>query len=181
MTAALRHETRNDADLGEAERRAVGQLDGEAYPEGRPHSVLDRSVDWETATLRMLWWEGDRLVCHVGGLARRVTVDGGEAWAGGIASVMTDPHHRGRGLARAAVGAMAAELRRDPRVAFLLLFCRPDLVGFYKELGWHGFTGPVRALQRNQQVDFAVMLPMLQDAARPAPRSGALDLCGRPW
>ncbi|MEU6232330.1 GNAT family N-acetyltransferase [Kitasatospora sp. NPDC047058] len=89
---------------------------------------------------------GGRLVAHAGLLPLPLTVGGVDLDAVGVGGVAVAPDVRGRGLARAVVGAAVAHARTlGPRYA--LLFCRPPLVALYRRLGWREVADEVHVEQ----------------------------------
>ena len=63
---------------------------------------------------------------------------------------------------------------------FALLFCEPHNFAFYRNLGWHQFTGDVFVEQPQGRIRFEAMTPFVYDL-RLAPRDGTIDLRGLPW
>jgi len=61
-----------------------------------------------------------------------------------------------------------------------LLFCEPRHAPIYEKLGWHPFKGDVFVTEPGGRVRFDVTEAYVFDL-KIAPRSGLLDLCGRPW
>lgn len=87
-----------------------------------------------------------RLVAHAGLLRVPLTVGGVDLDAMGVGGVSVAADVRGRGLARAVVGAALDHARTlGPRYA--LLFCRPQVSGLYRKLGFRELAGDVHVEQ----------------------------------
>ncbi|MBN1965263.1 MAG: GNAT family N-acetyltransferase [Anaerolineae bacterium] len=133
------------------------------------------------AAWRVLVWDDDRLIGHVGLVDRVVTVDGEPVQVGGVAGVYVAPAYRGRGLARTALLQAQEFLRDETAAAFGLLICEPELVPFYAALGWSRtessmvFTAwdGARITIGHQKM----VLPLRGSDWPP----GAVDLCGMSW
>ncbi|WP_405016121.1 GNAT family N-acetyltransferase [Kitasatospora sp. NBC_00070] len=87
-----------------------------------------------------------RLVAHTGLLRLPVTVGELETEVMGVGGVAVAPDLRGRGLARAVLGA-ALDHARTLGPPYGLLFCRPELVPLYGRLGWRPVPGEVEVRQ----------------------------------
>lgn len=130
---------------------------------------------------RILVWEGDRLVTHVGVLERGILVGGRPHHVGGICGVMTRPADRGKGYASAALGR-AADFMRDelPRAEHGLLVCIDERLPFYGRLGWQRIDAPVSFEQPGGSRVNEINTMVLPLHGRPWP-PGAVDLRGLPW
>jgi len=139
-------------------------------------------VKWADADLRVLIdTPDDGLVCHTGIFFRTATWNGQKVHIGGIGGVATHPDRRRRGYASIALNAAVQTLRDHDAAQFALLFCEPHNFEFYRQRGWHPFTGTVYAEQPGGRIRFEVMAPFVTDLKRRAPTQGTLDLCGLPW
>ncbi|MFI6843314.1 GNAT family N-acetyltransferase [Kitasatospora sp. NBC_00085] len=97
-----------------------------------------------------------RLVAHAGLLRVPLTVGGVDLDAMGVGGVSVAADVRGRGLARAVVGAALDHARTlGPRYA--LLFCRPQVSGLYRKLGFRELAGDVHVEQPGGRV---VVMPV---------------------
>ncbi|MFJ6616577.1 GNAT family N-acetyltransferase [Kitasatospora sp. NPDC091335] len=76
-----------------------------------------------------------RLVAHAGLRPLPLTVGGTDLAAMGVGGVCVAPHRRHGGLARAVAGA-ALDHAATLGHRYALLFCRPPLAAFYRELGF---------------------------------------------
>ena len=126
--------------------------------------------------------QGDKVVCQVGIIERRITCGGVPVHVAGIQSMAVSPEWRRSGLSQRLMNAAMHEaLRRGLR--FGLLFCTPKLEGFYGGMGWRRIDRavtmrnaagtPVPLTAKN----IAMELPLAGD---PLP-SGPIDLEGRDW
>lgn len=154
-------------------------LDRECYPPEVMATIVWREVVWAHADKRVLVRLGGDIVCHAGLYFRDARSGGVPVFVGGVGGVMTAPRARRKGCAGAAL-RRAAEIMSGAGCDFGLLFCEPDVVGFYESLGWQMFDGDVFCEQPSGRVAFdmmhALVLPL-----RAAPGGGAVDLCGLPW
>ena len=164
---------------GETGWPLVEALDEEVYPPDVMQSVPWRNVTWAHADKRAIVVEDDAVRCHAGIFYRDGRLAGQTTRIAGIGGVMTSPHYRGRGFARAAILAAAEEMGLD-RAEFGLLFCEPKMVPFYAALGWCVFEGPVWFEQPQGREKFDYMAAMCL-ALRTTPVCGEIDLCGLPW
>jgi GNAT superfamily N-acetyltransferase len=139
-------------------------------------------IEWAHADLRVLIDapEGDGLACHVGIYFRTIVWNGHKIHVGGIGGVMTREDCRRRGYASVALNAAIRTMRANEAVRFALLFCEPHNFAFYRARGWHPFIGDIYCDQPDGRIRFEAMAPFVFDI-RPAPRQGAIDLCGLPW
>jgi len=124
--------------------------------------------------------EDQGLVCHVGILRRRATLNGRPAHVGGISGVATRPDHRRQGLATIALNAALQTLKHEGSLGFALLFCEPENFAFYSARGWHPFEGEILAEQPAGHGRFDALAPFVFDLVQ-KPRKGVIDLCGLPW
>ncbi|MFB7614613.1 GNAT family N-acetyltransferase [Kitasatospora sp. NPDC056181] len=100
--------------------------------------------------------EAGRLVAHTGLLRLPLTVGGHDLDVMGVGGVAVAPDVRGRGLARTVVGAALDHARTlGPRHA--LLFCRPQVAGLYRRLGFRELLGDVHVEQPEGRV---VVMPI---------------------
>jgi aminoglycoside 2'-N-acetyltransferase I len=157
----------------------VEPLDREVYPPQVMATVIWRDIAWAHAHKRVLVTDEGTLACHVGIYFRDGTHDGSEVRIAGIGGVMTSERVRRQGCAGGAMKA-AADLMREERVDFGLLFCEPHNANFYGNLGWKAFAGEVYCEQPNGKIRFDLMPTMVLPQSR-IPTSGVIDLCGLPW
>ncbi len=177
--------TRIDVEPGDAGWNRAAPLLQEVWSPEVVATLPWRHVVWALADKRVLVADehGD-VVCHVGLFLREATWNDRPVRIGGIGGVATRADSRRRGLASSAMQRAAQEFRDVDRVDFGLLTCGPDLVPFYRRLGWSPFQGEIFVEQPQQgriHLDrLNVTGPMVLDLAL-APCTGVLDLRGLPW
>jgi len=133
-------------------------------------------ADW-----RILAWQGDELVGHVGIVERTVTVGGAPYDVGGIAALVVQAEWRGRGLGHALMQCAEDVLHDETDAAFGHLICEPDRVGFYAGLGWQEVAGPlVFTAWDGQRVTVGHRIMVLPLRGDPWP-DGPIDAQGLMW
>ena len=151
------------------------------YPPEVLAGIVWRDVKWAEADYWVLVHGQDRrLLSAVGMYLRNGRHDEEAVRIGGIGGVMTDPDHRGRGHASAAL-RQADALFRDHGVDLSLLVCEAKNVAFYGRLDWRVFPGAVIVEQPRWRGPFTIMSAMVKAVRKPAPARGTIDLCGLPW
>ncbi|MFG3049878.1 GNAT family N-acetyltransferase [Kitasatospora sp. NPDC048239] len=122
-----------------------------------PFGVADTGLTWLPKEIHFgIRQQDGRLVAHTGLRRLPLTVGGLDTEVVGVGGVAVAPDLRGRGLARAVVGAALGHARTlGPRHA--LLFCRPPLVALYRRLGWRELDGEVAVEQPEGRV---VVMPL---------------------
>ncbi|MFD0278791.1 GNAT family N-acetyltransferase [Kitasatospora sp. NPDC127111] len=130
----------------------------EIFGVGDDHfGVAHTGLSWLPKDIHFGVRDGDgRLIAHSGLLRLPFTVGGVDLEVMGVGGVAVAPDVRGRGLARAVVGAALDHARTlGPR--FALLFCRPQLVGLYRRLGFRELAVDVHVEQPEGRV---VVMPL---------------------
>jgi len=158
----------------------VGPLEADVYPPEVMREVVWRDVEWAHAARRVLAWDGDVLVCHVGIYERIGAHDETPARIAGIGGVMTRNGYRRRGFASATMERAAGYMRGAVGADFGLLFCEPHNDKFYESLGWTKFEGTALAEKKDATAPFTMMGAQTLKL-KIHPRSGTIDLCGLPW
>lgn len=178
-------ETRDTGELTRSEVRALGALfDAEYEPEFGPWS-LEAPYGYSPARIRVLAFEGARLVGHVGFQPRPIAAGDREVVVGGTGGVLVSEAARGQGLgARLMRQAQAAML--DAGVEFGYLGCRPAVVPFYLAAGWHRIRARERHRSRTDPSAIAESedSPLLICAATRRTSdwpAGDIDLRGPAW
>ncbi|MED7954190.1 GNAT family N-acetyltransferase [Streptomyces sp. BE303] len=118
-----------------------------------PYGVADTGLTWlpKEVHFGVRAVEDGRLVAHTGLLRLPLTVGGVDLEVMGVGGVAVAAELRGRGLARAVVGAALNHARAlGHRRA--LLFCRPPLVPVYRRLGWRELLADVHVEQPEGRV-----------------------------
>lgn len=169
-------------DFSAAERTALVALTAAVYPPGTAGVSAGSTIRWASPQHGVLVWSAEgELVAYVGLVIRAGALDGAPVRMGGVGSVKTHPRAEGRGYATAGLHRAAAALTDDHRVAFSLLVCREQLLGFYERLGWRLFAGRVLVEQPAGREEFTLNRAMVLPGRSPAPSDGLLDLEGPPW
>jgi GNAT superfamily N-acetyltransferase len=130
---------------------------------------------------RVLVWQDDLLVSHVGIMERTIHVGGRPVHVAGIRSVMTRPAQRGRGYASAGM-VRAAQYVADelPRAEHGLLLCLDIRVPLYSRLGWTVVPARTYFEQPEGRTASLVNTMVKPFRGRPWP-PGEIDLQGLPW
>jgi hypothetical protein len=158
----------------------VEPLENLVYPPEMLEKIVWRDVQWAHADKRVLVWDHDTLICHVGIYLRAGLHDGTRVRIAGVGGVQTHPARRRGGVAANAMGRAADFMRGEYACDFGLLFCEPHNDAFYAHLGWKKFLGTVLVEQNGKSEPFTLMgTHVLRGMNLPA--SGTIDLCGLPW
>ncbi|MCN9241068.1 GNAT family N-acetyltransferase [Streptomyces sp. RY43-2] len=118
-------------------------------------------------------------MASLGWLLRDMTFDGAPRRVAGLGSVLVDPAHRGRGIARTMI-SVAVEHARAAGAETVMLICLPEQVPFFTRLGWRQIFAAV-TLQQPAAVrpcPLSTMTYDLTDLPRP---SISVDLQGLPF
>jgi len=170
------------AELTDVEYADLAALSRAVYPREVSADWPGRDLEWAAAESAVCIRAADgELVCFVGVVIRSAMHDGQPVRIGGIGGVKTHPSARRQGLAAQAIRRAVEFFHEQSDIAFGLLVCESDLLGYYGRLGWQEFGGRLIVTQRGVPVDFTfnrVMVCGVQSAAR---LTGAIDLLGPPW
>ena len=167
--------------LSPAQTEALNHLRAIVYPPNVLAMLPGSTFSWVSPQWSIFVWNVKELVARVGLVVRDIVANGVTKRIGGIGGVMTHPNKQGQGLASRAMGAAAERFAKDLNVSYALLFCRPQLVEFYKRLGWKPFMGEVFVQQPQGRLEFSANGAMMFDVKEEAPLQGVLDLNGLPW
>jgi hypothetical protein len=121
------------------------------------------------------------LLSYVGVYVREGECDGQPVRIGGIGNVKTHPNARGCGLAARGIQRAIEFFREQSRVAFALLVCEPQLLGYYSSQGWREFHGQLQVRQNGSATEFTPNRVMTFGIQSEGPIAGTIDLCGPPW
>jgi ribosomal protein S18 acetylase RimI-like enzyme len=170
------------ADLSDADREGVRRLSLAVYPPGQAADWPGRHVEWSAPEwcVRIRDDQGT-LVSYAGVYVREAECGGRPVRVGGVGNVKTHPGARGRGLAALGVRRAVEFFREQPTVAFALLVCEPQLLGYYARLGWREFGGRLLVRQHGAACEFTLDRVMTHGVRSEAPVAGTIDLCGPPW
>ncbi len=168
--------------IGPEEDAAIRRLLCECFPADAAAFSARRAWNGVGPAFSVIGRHGDKVVGQVGIIDRRITCGGVPNRIAGIQSLAVAPDWRGSGLSHwLMTSAMDEAKRRDIR--FGLLFCVPELEGFYSRLRWRrieravtmrdaaGRTVPLTAK------NIAMELALGGDPLPPGP----IDLEGRDW
>jgi aminoglycoside 2'-N-acetyltransferase I len=169
------------ADLADADRDALRDLTQIVYPPELWSDWPGHSIEWGAAGWCVRVHDEGRLASHVGIHLRHATLDGKPVFVGGVGGVKTHPDFRRRGHAALGLRRAAEFFHEQPDVAFAVLVCEPDLLGYYSSLGWKEFGGTLLVRQRGTQGEFTFLKVMTLGVRSEAPAGGTIDLCGPPW
>ncbi len=158
----------------------VEPLENLVYPPEVLETIVWRDVHWAHADKRVLVWDSQTLICHVGIYLRSGLHDGTSVRIGGIGGVQTHPERRRGGIAGRAMKLAAEFIRDEYACDFGLLFCEPHNDAFYAHLGWEKFRGTVLAEQDGISAPFTLMGTHVL-GGKSLPHSGTIDLRGLPW
>lgn len=170
-------ELRNLSSFGDREHDQLAKLRAEIDFEIPPKIwTLAEDTPW-----RVLVWEEDRLIGHVGVLSREIAVGGQPLVVAGIRSVMTLPAARGRGVASSAMTRAAQFIADDlVDVEHGLLLCLDKRVALYGRLGWTVASDPTTFEQPDGPTRCAINTMVRPFRGNPWP-AGPIDLRGLPW
>jgi GNAT superfamily N-acetyltransferase len=152
---------------------------GEVEPWGLGEELSWRDKEHQIAVRGL----DGRLLALAGTAIADVEVEGsGPFQVLGIGGVFVTPSQRGRGLAVRLVRELLAGARRDPsHPDRAMLFCRPQLIGLYRKLGFREIDAPVWAEQPRGRIEVplrAMWHPLAKEAEWPA---GRVDVRGLPF
>jgi len=167
--------------LSDLQKNGLRQLGAAVYPPEVVATLPGRFFTWASPQWSVLLWDQDDLVSRVGLVMREIISNGETKSIGGVGGVMTHPARQGQGLASQAMREASRLFDEELKVAYALLFCRPHLVEFYKNLSWKPFEGQVFVEQPQGKIEFSVNGAMVLDIKESAPLNGLLDLNGLPW
>ena len=123
-------------------------VDGEPDPFGTDHLA----VEWGPKIDHVGLMDAGRLIGHAGWVPADVRVATGETMGVlGLGGVLLHRRHRGNGVGRVLVsGAMERMQLQGGTLA--MLFCRPERLRFYGDLGWHPIEGVVTVGQPGRPI-----------------------------
>jgi nodulation protein A len=150
-------------DLVGHEHEALAGLLRRCFPRSR--AGFDGASSWASARpeLRVVGYEGERPVAHLGVLRRFVQVGDSAQLVGDVGLVAVDPDRQGSGLGAELLDRGAAALR-GLDLPFGFLTCGEQVAGFYAAGGWVRVANPVRMIRRDGRVQVyggvAMVLPV---------------------
>ena len=126
---------------------AVGSTDLDRATRGRLRALWDLAFDGRFGDddeshayggVHVVAWSGPDLVAHASAVPRRIRFDRTWHGVGYVEAVATHPGHQGRGLGRATMQRLQAEIAARWPVAML---STGAATGFYERLGWERWRG----------------------------------------
>jgi nodulation protein A len=132
-----------EADLGTDDHTALAALFARYFP--RDHATFTGARSWMGARpeARVIGYDGDRPVAHIGFVRRMLRLEsGGSQLVGDVGLVGVDPDYQGLGLGRQLLAETALALDGQ-ELPFGFLTCAPELVPFYTAGGWRQSVGQV--------------------------------------
>jgi GNAT superfamily N-acetyltransferase len=113
------------------------------FPDVNAQGIDTSGRQWAEGDYRVLAWHDDMWGGIVEVLRREILVGGQRVKVGGVGGVMTLPHMRGRGLAKAAMRRTADFICGELDAAAGMLYCLDEMVPFYAALGWQVLNRPI--------------------------------------
>ena len=152
-------------------------VDGELDPFGTEHLA----IEWGPKTDHVGLKDDDRLIGHAGWVRADMKVATGKPIEVlGLGGVMLHRGYRGRGVGRVLVeGAMQQMEGQGTTIA--ILFCRPERMRFYGDLGWHPLVDSVTVGQPGGPIVMPLRTCWLALADGAIVPSGDLEFPGLPF
>ncbi len=130
-----------EADLSRAEHDALGALLAKIYP-AYEATFRERSFAYARPEGRIVGYEDQRPIAHLGFLRRMLRLDAGAQLVGDVGLVGVHPDLRGTGLGKQLLVETATQFDRLA-LPFGFLTCRPAIVPFYASGGWVQITDQI--------------------------------------
>ncbi len=152
-------------------------VDGEPDPFGTEHLA----IEWGPKTHHLVLMDDGRPVGHAGWVTTHVRVVSGETIEVlGLGGVLVHRRFRGNGVGRVLVTGSTQRMRMQGG-SVAMLFCRPERLRFYGDLGWLPIAGAVTVGQPGGPIVMPLRtcwLPLIEGAAVP---DGAMEFRGQPF
>lgn len=182
QSLALSLQVVDEGDIGPEVDAAVRRLLCECFPSEADAFSVCRAWHDVRPAFAVFSRRGDKVVGQAAIIERRITCGGEPVRVAGIQALAVAPDWRRRGLAQRLMTAAMQEARRRG-MGFGLLFCVPELEGFYARMGWRRIDRPVAmrdAAGRPVPLTAKNISMELALAGAPLP-PGPIDLEGRDW
>ncbi len=152
-------------------------VDGEEDPFGTEHL----GIEWGPKDHHVGLSDEGRLIAHAGWLTTSARMAGGEtSEVLGLGGVMLHRRYRGDGLGRVVVAGAMDRMRAQTEM-IAVLFCRPERLRFYENLGWTPVPDAVTVGQPGGSIVMPLRtcwLSLAEGASLPA---GPIDFPGLPF
>jgi len=171
-----------EAEMPPATDRAIRELLCECFPADVQSYARCRAWHDSWPAYTVIARRAGLVVGHLAIVVRTVACADVRATVAGVQSFCVAPRYRGTGLSgRLMARALDESLRRW--VCFGLLFCVPELEGFYATFGWVKTNRPVAMLDEHGE---SVPIPgknicMFIELGEVGFPAGPLDLLGGDW
>jgi len=142
--------------------------------------VTPLKLSWRPKDLHFLLYSDGELVSHVGVLRHVVSLNGKPTTIGGVGGVVTVPQAQKKGFATRLMQRTAKFFECEWKVDAGLLFCFPDLMAYYRALGWQTVERTVLIEQPGGKIasPLRVMVLPLSEGCW---TSGNIELLSLPW
>jgi aminoglycoside 2'-N-acetyltransferase I len=142
--------------------------------------VQSYTLHWRHKDLRFLVYDNGEPVSHAGILKHVVSVDRIPVLVAGLGGVVTVPEAQRKGFARQLVQHAMRFAESDWKVEAGLLFCRRQMVAYYKALGWEMVESPVTIEQPRGKIPSPLHVMVLPFGKMGWP-VGTVELQSLPW
>ncbi|WP_143961107.1 GNAT family N-acetyltransferase [Litoribacter populi] len=163
----------------ELEERTRLDLDQMAQKAFEGVEIVENTT-WSTPDWSIINRHDGKIVMYYNLVVRSVDFDGTPFSVAGINNVITHPDFQGQGYASRTLKHTRDFIFNTLKADFGLLLCGDELVGFYKKLGWHKFSGDLIVEQPQVGPIHWSSNTMLM-SKRPIPCSKEINLNGLPW
>jgi len=119
-------------------------------------------------------------VARVGMLQRTITINNKPLLIAGIGFLITEPENRNRGFAGRVMKDAVAFVKKEFKLPFGLLTCKPRLETLYNKMGWITVDESNVYVQPTGNRSCGGLI-MVNECAGVSWPSGKIDLCGLPW
>lgn len=149
--------------------------------ESDPFQTVHLGMEWAPKSEHVGLTDDGRLIGHAGWVTTSIRVVAGETIEVlGLGGVMLQRRYRGHGVGRVLVSG-AMERMRKQGVTIATLFCLPERLRFYEDLGWVPIDGVVTVGQPAGPMVMPLRtcwLPLVDRASVP---DGGLEFPGLPF
>lgn len=161
------------------EKKAFGNEESSENTQAEEHK--EEEIEWvPSSNWHVFVWKEDFLVGHVEFSERTIQAGNDKMEVACIGGVCTDPNHRKKGYARAAIHAVHEFINKDIKVSHCALLTGVHLIPFYQQFNYSVVDAPCVMQQKRGIVPFEdiFMVCGMNNTLWP---NGNVDLCGLPW